>query len=112
MISELVGFAAGDVDMKWKRVTENIKSRNIAAVNYPFSKKESILRIRSETTCWFCHKKYEDCEFFGITMSDKGSKICCDDCAIEFKSGLDVEKMQAALDKRETDSWEKEVAEL
>jgi len=28
----------------------------------------------------------------GITMSDKGSKLCCDDCAKQFESALSNER--------------------
>ncbi len=74
--------------MEWKKVTQQISKRNITVVKYPYSTPESAMRIRKEKGCFFCGKKYSNCEFLGITMSDKGSKICCDDCAKQFESAL------------------------
>lgn len=78
--------------MKWEKVTQQISKRNITAVLYPYSTPESAIRIRKEKGCFFCKKKYSDCEFLGITMSDKGSKISCDDCAKQFESALANER--------------------
>ena len=78
--------------MEWKKVTQTISKRNIINVKYPYSTPESAIRVRKEKGCFFCGKKYSDCEFLGITMSDKGSKICCDDCATQFESALAKER--------------------
>jgi len=78
--------------MEWTKVTEQISIRNITVVKYPYSNPKSAMRIRKEKSCFFCSKKYSDCEFLGITMSDKGSKLCCDDCAKKFESTLSNER--------------------
>lgn len=74
--------------MEWKKETKTINKRNITQVQYPWSTPEAAIRIRREKGCFFCGKKYSDCKFLGITMSDKGSKLCCDDCAKHFESAL------------------------
>ena len=74
--------------MEFKKVKKTVEVRNITNVKYPFSSPEIVLKRRKEKPCYFCGKKYGKCEFLGITMSDKGSKICCDDCAVKFKRGL------------------------
>ena len=78
--------------MEWKKVTQHIEKRNITAVRYPYSTPRALIQIRRESECFFCKKKYEDCEFLGITMSDKGNKICCDDCAKSFEGALANER--------------------
>ena len=78
--------------MEWEKVTQHIEKRNITAVKYPYSTPQAAMQIRREKGCFFCGKKYEDCEFLGITMSDKGSKMCCDDCAKSFESVLANER--------------------
>ena len=71
--------------MEWERVTKLVEKRNITTVKYPYSTPQAAIRVRREKCCFFCGKKYENCEFLGITMTDKGSKICCDDCAKSFE---------------------------
>jgi len=77
--------------MEFKKVVQIIETRNITAVQHPFSSPEAILKVRKEKTCYFCNKKYSKCKTLGVTTSDKGGKICCDDCAIKFKEGLENE---------------------
>ena len=73
--------------MEFTKTKTTIDKREVTALRYPFSTKESVLRIRKEKTCWFCAKKYEDSEYFGGVMTNKGSKICCDDCCKSFEQG-------------------------
>jgi hypothetical protein len=62
----------------------------IKSIKHPYSNRNSIIDIRTEKNCVFCNKRYFDCDFFGIVMTDKGSKICCDDCCKNIDNQLKV----------------------
>lgn len=77
--------------MEFVKTKTIIDKRNITSLKYPVGSKASILTIRKEKSCWFCGKKYEDSQHFGVVMTNKGSKICCDDCCELFKdSGVNI----------------------
>lgn len=66
--------------MEITKTITTTKKWEVKTLKYPYSNRNSIIDIRSEKYCVFCGKHYFKCDFFGIVMTDKGSKICCDDC--------------------------------
>lgn len=74
------------------------KRWQIKSMSYPYSERNKIIAIRMERNCIFCSKYYLKCDFFGIVFTDKGSKICCDDCCKNIESqGLKNEYAQKQL---------------
>lgn len=74
-----------------KTVTSTFKTK-INHVKHPFSNVENILKIRKEKLCWFCRKKFKDCDFIGLAFTDKGNKLCCDECSLKFSETIENEK--------------------
>lgn len=71
------------------------KKWEINSIKYPYSNRNSVIDIRTEKSCVFCSKKYFDCDFFGLVFTDKGSKICCDDCCNKIEINLNTTNEKA-----------------
>lgn len=71
--------------MLFRKTKIKVELRDVISFKYPFASKESVLIVRKEKHCWFCSKKYKNSEFFGVTYTNKGAIICCDDCCKTFE---------------------------
>lgn len=76
--------------MEFRKVKKTVEILNVKHVQHPFSSPEHLMKT-GRKSCYFCNKRYSKCDFAGVVMTDKGSKICCDDCAVKFEKGLENE---------------------